>query len=219
MKVFPHLILASLAITGCEKSSNVSALQDETTGIASHYAERFGDLGRRVSLIEQRGRSMASLGAVPGMLEVQKLFTGTTKQLRDLTTAAKEAPKEIATAAKSEHPREDLIKLKAELEHRFEQGDIAVTTNLDEIETWLTYVPLRPRAEPTPPPPPVDEPPPTDEPGTKPAEPDDGADKAPAPAGGAAPAPAPAPAPAAGGGANPPPAGGMKPDPGAGSAR
>jgi len=164
-------ILASLAIAGCEKSSNVNALQDETNGIAHHYTERFDELQHRVSMIEARGRTMT--GNIPGMLDVQKLYVSTAKQLRELTGAVKEAPKSISNAAKSEHAREDLIKLKAELEHRFEKGDIEVTTNLDEIETWMSYVPYRPRVEP---------PPPAPEPTNEPPAPDDhSADKQPEP--------------------------------------
>ncbi len=154
-----RLILTMLLAAGCEKSSNVAPLQDEVTGMTNHYKQRFDDLARRISLLEQRGRSMVSVGTPQGLGDVRKLFVDTNKRLSDLKTTVAQAPGSIATAAKSEHARVELIKLMGELNERFEKGETEVNANIDQVEQWLAYVEYRPKlaaAEPTPTPPPSD---------------------------------------------------------------
>jgi len=141
-----YVILAGLAILGCEKSSNVNALQEEATGIANEYAHRFEMLEQRTQLLGARADSMKAYGAVPEMDKARQLYQATASQLRQLQAATKTATTSIGNAVKSDNARIELIKLMAELEERFERGDTEVTAKLDEIETWLAYVPLRAQA-------------------------------------------------------------------------
>jgi hypothetical protein len=141
-----YVILAVLALIGCEKSSNVSALQEEATGIANQYSQRFDKLEQRTQLLGARADSMKSYGAVPEMDQARQLYKATSSQLRQLQAASKTALTSIANAAKSDDARVELIKLMAELKERFERGNTEVTSKLDEIETWLAYVPLRAQA-------------------------------------------------------------------------
>jgi len=145
MKNLLALILCLLAIAGCEKASNVAAMQDEVTGLTAHYKHRFDELQKRVGLLEQRGRSMVSIGAPQGVNDVRRLFLETNKRLTELKTAAAQAPKSISTAVKSPNARVELIKLMGELHERFEKGEIEVNAQIDQVEQWLTYVEFRPK--------------------------------------------------------------------------
>ena len=146
MKLSYVVLLGSLA--ACEKSSNMGPLQDEATGLTNQYKGRFDDLQKRVSLLEARGRSMAAVGQVQGMVEVRKLFLDTTKHLNELRSAVTQAGGQINLAVKGEHPRTELIKLTSELRERFEHGETEVTAGLDQVEGWLSYVAYQPKIEP-----------------------------------------------------------------------
>ncbi len=152
MKLLFALITCLLAITGCEKSSNVTAMQDEANGLANQYKGKFDDLQKRITLLENRGKTMTTVGQPSGLIEVRKLFLDTSKRLADLKTAVTQATASIAATTKSEHPRVELIRLMGEYRERFEKGETEVTANLDAVEGWLAYVDFRPRetAPPTP---------------------------------------------------------------------
>jgi hypothetical protein len=153
MKLHALFLSILLAVAGCEKSSNVTALQDETIGLANHYTKRFDELSRRVALLEQRGRSMVSIGQPQGLNDVRKLFVDTDKRLKELKTVASQVPAGIASAQKAPDPRVELIKLMGQTKLTLHKGDIEVTGNIDAVEQWLAYVEYRPKvasAEPAP---------------------------------------------------------------------
>lgn len=160
MKLHALILTSLLAVAGCEKTSNVAAMQDEVTGVTNHYKQRFDELSKRISLLEQRGRSMTSVGTPIGLQDVRRLFLETNKRLAELKTAVAQAPNSIATAAKTDSARVELTKLRDELDERFEKGEIEVNAQIDQVEQWLAYVEYRPKVvaaeppktEPTPPP-------------------------------------------------------------------
>jgi hypothetical protein len=140
-----RLLLTILLVAGCEKSSNVAAMQDEVTGMTNHYKQRFDDLSKRVAMLEQRGRSMVSIGTPQGLNDVRKLFLDTNKRLAELKTAVAQAPGSLAQASKAEHSRVELIKLMGELDERFSKGETEVNAQIDQVEQWLAYVEYRPK--------------------------------------------------------------------------
>lgn len=154
MKLHALLLSSLLAIAGCEKTSNVTAMQDEAAGLTSHYKVRLEELAKRISLLEEKGRSMVSIGQPQGLNDVRKLFLDTNKKLNELKMVVAQAPNSIANAAKAQDARTELIKLMGELTHRLEKGEIEVNANIDQVEQWLAYVEYRPKvaaAEPVPP--------------------------------------------------------------------
>ncbi len=145
MKLHALILTSLLAVAGCEKTSNVAAMQDEVTAVTNHYKHRFDELSKRISLLEQRGRSMTSIGTPMGLQDVRRLFLETNKKLAELRTAVAQAPNSIATAAKAETARVELTKLRDELDERFEKGEIEVNAQIDQVEQWLAYVEYRPK--------------------------------------------------------------------------
>ncbi len=152
MKLHALLLSSLLAIAGCEKTSNVTAMQEEVSGLTNHYKVRLEELSKRISLLEQKGRSMVSIGTPQGLSDVRKLFLDTNKRLTELKTVVAQAPTSIANASKAPDARVELIKLMGELTERLEKGEIEVNANIDQVEQWLAYVDYRPKvaaAEPT----------------------------------------------------------------------
>jgi hypothetical protein len=164
MKLHALILTSLLAVAGCEKTSNVAAMQDEVTGLTNHYKHRFDELSKRISLLEQRGRSMTSVGTPMGLQDVRRLFLETNKRLAELKTAIAQAPNSIATAAKTDAARIELTKLRDELDERFHQGEIEVNAQIDQVEQWLAYVEYRPKVAAAEPPKTEPVPPPTPEP-------------------------------------------------------
>ena len=164
MKLHALILTSLLAVAGCEKTSNVAAMQDEVTGLTNHYKHRFDELSKRISLLEQRGRSMTSVGTPMGLQDVRRLFLETNKRLAELKTAVAQAPNSIATAAKTDAARIELTKLRDELDERFHQGEIEVNAQIDQVEQWLAYVEYRPKVAAAEPPKTEPVPPPTPEP-------------------------------------------------------
>ncbi len=155
MKLHALILSSLLAVAGCEKTSNVTAMQDEVTALTNHYKTRFDELSRRITQLEQRGRSMVSVGMPQGLNDVRRLFLDTNKRLSELKTAVAQVPGSVNNATKGENPRVELIRLMGELEERFEKGETEVNANIDQVEQWLAYVEYRPKvaaAEPTEPP-------------------------------------------------------------------
>ena len=164
MKLHALILTSLLAVAGCEKTSNVAAMQDEVTGLTNHYKHRFDELSKRISLLEQRGRSMTSVGTPMGLQDVRRLFLETNKRLAELKTAVAQAPNSIATAAKTDAARIELTKLRDELDERFHKGEIEVNAQIDQVEQWLAYVEYRPKVAAAEPPKTEPVPPPTPEP-------------------------------------------------------
>ncbi len=164
MKLHALILTSLLAVAGCEKTSNVAAMQDEVTAVTNHYKHRFDELSKRISLLEQRGRSMTSVGTPLGLQDVRRLFLETNKKLAELRTAVAQAPNSIATAAKTESARTELTKLRDELGERFQKGEIEVNAQIDQVEQWLAYVDYRPKVAAAEPPKTQPTPPPTPEP-------------------------------------------------------
>lgn len=146
MKLKALMLTALLALAGCEKTSNVAAIQDEVTGVTNHYKHRFDELSKRLAQLEQRGRSMTSVGTPMGLQDVRRLFLETNKRLAELKTSVAQAPNAIASAAgKPETARLELTKLRDELDERYEHGEIEVNAQIDQVEQWLAYVEYRPK--------------------------------------------------------------------------
>lgn len=163
------LLLGLLAVAACEKSSNVTAMQDEITGLNAQYKGKFDDLQKRVGLIEARGRAMAGGGTSQGMLEVRKLYIDTNKRLAELKQVVAQVGPQVAAAGKSENGRAELIRLQSELRERYYRGETEITANLDSVETWMAYIEYRPKMETPPPPPPAQ---PDEQPPANGAQPD-----------------------------------------------
>ena len=167
MKLHGLIILFGLFAFACEKTSNVTAMQDEVTGLTNKYKQRFDELSKRISLLEQRGRSMVSVGTPEGLNDVRKLFLDSNKRLAELKTAVAQAPGSLAQASKAENPRVELIKLLGELDGRLRKGEIEVNASIDQVEQWLAYVEYRPKVAAAEPkkvePPPMPEPTPSKE--------------------------------------------------------
>lgn len=166
MKLHALILSSLLAVAGCEKTSNVTAIQDEVTGVTNHYKQRFEELSKRLATLEQRGRSMVSIGQPQGLQDVRRLFADTNKRLAELKNSTNQVTGALATAAKSENARVELIRLRDEAEERFEKGEVEVNAQIDQIEQWLAYLAYRPTvaatAEPAPEPAPPTPAPPTE---------------------------------------------------------
>jgi hypothetical protein len=142
-------LLGLLAIAGCEKSSNVNAMQEEANGLNAMYKGKFDELQKRVALIEARGRAMQGGGQSAGMLEIRKLYIDTNKRLAELKQSVAQATASVAAAGKSENARAELIRLQSELREKYGHAEIEITQNLDNVETWMAYIEYRPRVDPT----------------------------------------------------------------------
>jgi hypothetical protein len=158
MKLHALLLSSLLALAGCEKTSNVTAMQEEASGLANHYRVRLEELTKRISMLEQKGRSMVSIGQPQGLNDVRKLFLDTNKKLTELKMAVAQAPNSIANASKAPDARIEMIKLMGELKQRLEKGEIEVNANIDQVEQWLAYVEYRPKVAAAEPPPPMPQP-------------------------------------------------------------
>jgi hypothetical protein len=144
MKLKALILSSLLAVAGCEKSSNVAAMQDEVTAVTAHYKHRFDEMSKRLATLEQRGRTIVSVGEPTGLADVRRLFVDTNKRLVELRNSATQATGAISTAAKSENARLELTKLRDELHERFEKGEVEVNQQIDQVEQWLAYIAYRP---------------------------------------------------------------------------
>ncbi|MBS1119111.1 MAG: hypothetical protein H6Q90_1339 [Deltaproteobacteria bacterium] len=162
MNIRSFVVLTLLAIAGCEKTSDVGAMQDEASGIANTAKPRLEALKARVTMLEERGKTLTADS--PGLGEARTLFVETNTKLVELRGLVAQAPTAIASAAKAEHPRGELIRLMGEMRERLDDGQAEITTNLNTVESWLASMEWRPKlamapapAAPTPTPAPTPE--------------------------------------------------------------
>ncbi len=137
------LVLTLLATAGCEKTSDLVAMQDEANAIALSSKPSLDALKARVTMLENRGKTLTADS--PGIADARKLFVDTNSKLVELNAVVQAAPTKIKEAAVLEHPRAELIKVMGDLRERLDRGQLEVTTNLNAVESWLTSMEWRPR--------------------------------------------------------------------------
>jgi hypothetical protein len=133
MKLRNFLLITLLAAAGCEKSSNIGPMQDETASLANAYRSRFEELTKRYQQIDKAKRS-----DIEGNKEIKSLWTTTAKRLGELRNAAQQAQNSIAATTKSPNGSTELIRLQADLRERLSRGETEVVANLQAVESWLS---------------------------------------------------------------------------------
>ncbi len=136
-------VLTLLVAVGCEKTSDISAMQDEANGIANASKPRLDALKGRVAQLMERGKTLTT--DAPGLNEAKNLFGETNTKLVELLGLVAQAPTAISEATKKENPRGELIRLMGEMRERLDDGEAEITTNLNTVETWMASIDWRPK--------------------------------------------------------------------------
>jgi hypothetical protein len=163
-------LLVMLPLAGCEKTSDVGAMQEEMTSIAATYKARFDGLGTRFRSLDERSRKLqpAMVANAPDLNVLKKVAAETNNKLGEMRGLAQNVPAQIATATKAENPRAEMIRLLGDNTRKFSDGELEVNANLDRVEGWIAYLELRPSTPPAAPPPPPTPPPTPEEPAPAP---------------------------------------------------
>lgn len=139
-------LVAIVVATGCGKASDIGPMQDEANGIAHEYREQLDGLKTRFAGLRDRRAKVgqATLDSYPDGAAIVKLETEVEGSLRGLESFARNAPLVVGTAAKSENPRPELIKKMGEIHDRLTEGVRDLNTRVDTLESFLTYLEVRP---------------------------------------------------------------------------
>ncbi|MEO8706510.1 MAG: hypothetical protein ABI867_41175 [Kofleriaceae bacterium] len=142
-------------LAGCEKTSDVGAMQDEANGIAASYKARFEGLGTRFRTLDERSRKLppAAVAKATDLAILKRVAADTNNKLGEMRGLAQNVPAQIAAANKAENPRAEMIRVMGDLNRKFEDGALEVNANLDRVEGWISYLELRPIAPDVAPPP------------------------------------------------------------------
>lgn len=137
-----HLSLASILVlslaTGCQKSTDLGRVQEESVALIKVHVNVLDQLQRRADALLQRGRTVgASAGPnTPGIGDAGRVLTEARAQLEQLRAQAQTAPASITTAAKSGH-EEEILKVVDETVEKLDNGEALVRADLDAVEQWL----------------------------------------------------------------------------------
>ncbi len=169
-KLLSSLFLVSaLAVAGCEKSTDLGHMQEETLSLVKLHATEVEVLQRRADALMARGRNLG--GDAPGIADAGRLLSEARAGLDQLRAQLTAAPSQLGNAAKS-NDVEEVQRASDEMIEKLDKGEIAVKANLAAVDGWLMNAENHTLTATAPPPPvqtpPVDEtpaPPPTPAPG------------------------------------------------------
>jgi len=158
-------VLAILAVAACEKTSDVPAMQQEMTGMVTHYATRFDELEQRGGALNARLQALPA--DAPGMTEANNALTEASNQFREVKSLLDRAPNEIKAAAAAGKPDQlrqiadgvagastdksppasldiELGRAIETLDRRLEEGFIQINSGLDAVESAIQLAEMHP---------------------------------------------------------------------------
>ena len=155
-KLLSSLFLVSaLAAAGCEKSTDLGRMQEETLSVVKLHATEIEVLQRRADALMARGRNLGS--DAPGIADAGRVLSEARAGLDQLRAQLAAAPSQLGNAAKSADV-EEVLRSSDELIEKLDKGEIAVKANLAAVDGWLMNAENHTMtAAPPPPRPPVDE--------------------------------------------------------------
>jgi hypothetical protein len=167
-------LVTALAASGCEKSTDLGRMQEETLGIVKLHATEVEVLQRRADALMARGRNLG--GEAPGITDAGRLLSEAGVTLGELRKLLAGAPSVLGEKVK-DGKVDDVQRASDELIEKLDSGEVSVKANLAAVDSWLMNAENRTVAAAAPPPtpagPPVDEtpvpppsPPPVPAPGT-----------------------------------------------------
>jgi hypothetical protein len=157
------VLLVTLSLAACEKSSDVGAMQDEANAVVNTYRVRFEAQAQRLKALNERGTYTPNARTATDFVQIGQVFADAQKTLSKMQNLVRNAPTQIANAAKADDARAKLIAELGTYKNQLEAGHREINRNLDAVESWLAYVELRPRNPATVVPPPPTNPPPSPE--------------------------------------------------------
>lgn len=160
------------ALTGCERSSNVNAMQDAAKSVIAHHAARIDALDQRAHAVDQQlARLPPTAAQHAGYGEMLALRNEAKQELASLHGQLRQAPNSVAASASQDATGRLLSGTITSLDERLDEASVLVNRRLDTVEGWLSYVDLTPAttAEPAVAPEPATEPAPAGEPAPEPA--------------------------------------------------
>ncbi len=137
------LLFLSLAATGCEKSTDLGRMQEETLGIVKVHARDIEVLQRRADALMVRGRNLGS--DAPGIADAGRYLSEARAALDQLRGALSQAPSTLGVAVKSGEV-EQVSKASDELIEKLDTLEDSVRANLAAVDTWLMAAENSPRA-------------------------------------------------------------------------
>jgi hypothetical protein len=149
--------ITSLAASGCEKSTDLGRMQEETLSIVKLHATEIEVLQRRADALMARGRNLG--GDAPGIADAGRLLSEARAGLDQLRAQLTAAPSMLGNAVKGGEV-EEVLRASDEMIEKLDKGEITVKANLAAVDSWLMNAENRTVATMPPPPParpPVDE--------------------------------------------------------------
>ena len=156
-KLLSSLFLVSvLAASGCEKSTDLGRMQEETLSVVKLHATEIEVLQRRADALMARGRNLG--GDAPGIADAGRLLSEARAGLDQLRAQLTAAPSMLGNAVKGGEV-EEVLRASDEMIEKLDKGEITVKANLAAVDSWLMNAENRTVMTPPPPParPPVDE--------------------------------------------------------------
>jgi len=149
-------LVTMLAASGCEKSTDLGRMQEETLSIVKLHATEIEVLQRRADALMARGRNLG--GDAPGIADAGRLLSEARAGLDQLRAQLTAASSQLGVAAKSGDV-EEVLRTSDEMIEKLDKGEIAVKANLAAVDNWLMNAENRTAVMTPPPParPPVDE--------------------------------------------------------------
>lgn len=141
------LAAALLALSGCDKSSDLPRLQDDATATAARYQERIDELNRRVQALGQRAAQVPRDAF--DTANAARLYQKARANLDRSRAELRQVPKQIQDAAKAGGVA-DLRKLNATMRDRLDAALQEAVSSLDAVESWLAVSAQRKSPPPAP---------------------------------------------------------------------
>jgi hypothetical protein len=151
-KLLSSLFLVTvLAATGCEKSTDLGRMQEETLSIVKLHATEVEVLQRRADALMARGRNLG--GDAPGIADAGRLLSEARAGLDQLRAQLTATSSQLGVSAKDGNV-EEVLRVSDEIIEKLDKGEITVKANLAAVDNWLMTAENRTAAM-TPPPTPA----------------------------------------------------------------
>lgn len=140
------LVVAALVLAGCEKASDVNALQDEANGVVASYRARLDALAQRHRALVERILRTPGARATSDADQITRLANDTRQHLVEMSGIVNSAPAQITSRANAkDSARSELMMMLVSLERQLGEGTLSINRDLNTIESWLGYIDVRPQ--------------------------------------------------------------------------